>query len=71
MILEILCVRFSGQPVGLTTLAQSVGEEPSTIEDAYEPFLVQQGLVHRTPRGSVATATAYAHLGIRPPLPFL
>ncbi len=71
MILEILCVRFSGQPVGLTTLAQSVGEEPSTIEDAYEPFLVQQGLVHRTPRGRVATATAYAHLGIRSPLPFL
>jgi Holliday junction DNA helicase RuvB len=70
MILEILCVRFAGQPVGLTTLAQSVGEEPSTIEDAYEPFLVQQGLVHRTPRGRVATPAAFAHLGIRSPLPF-
>ena len=69
MILEILCVRFDGQPVGLSTLAQSVGEEPSTIEDAYEPFLVQRGLVHRTPRGRVATAAAYSHLGLRPRLP--
>jgi Holliday junction DNA helicase RuvB len=64
MILEVLCVRFAGQPVGLSTLAQSVGEEPSTIEDAYEPFLVQRGLVHRTPRGRVGTAAAYAHLGV-------
>ena len=63
-ILEALCVRFAGAPVGLTTLAQSVGEEPTTIEDAYEPFLVQRGLVQRTPRGRVATAAAYAHLGM-------
>jgi Holliday junction DNA helicase RuvB len=69
MILEVLCERFSGQPVGLTTLAQSVGEEPSTIEDAYEPFLVQRGLVRRTPRGRQATAAAYAHLGLRSQLP--
>ena len=69
MILDVLCVRFPGQPVGLRTLAQSVGEEPGTIEDAYEPFLVQRGLVHRTPRGRVATAAAYAHLGISAQLP--
>jgi holliday junction DNA helicase RuvB len=63
-ILEVLCVRFGGQPVGLTTLAQSVGEEPGTIEDAYEPFLVQQGFIHRTPRGRVGTEQAAKHLGI-------
>jgi Holliday junction DNA helicase RuvB len=64
MILEVLCVRFGGQPVGLSTLAQSVGEEQGTIEDAHEPFLVQRGLVHRTPRGRVATPAAFAHLGV-------
>ena len=68
-ILETLCHRFGGQPVGLTTLAQCVGEEPDTIEDAYEPFLLQQGLVQRTPRGRVATARAWAHLGASPPGP--
>jgi Holliday junction DNA helicase RuvB len=62
-ILEVLCVRFGGQPVGLSTLAQAVGEEPGTIEDAYEPFLVQQGLVTRTPRGRRATESAFRHLG--------
>jgi holliday junction DNA helicase RuvB len=63
-ILEVLCVRFGGQPVGLSTLAQSVGEEPGTIEDAYEPFLVQQGFIRRTPRGRVGTEQAAAHLGM-------
>jgi Holliday junction DNA helicase RuvB len=63
-ILQALCVRFGGRPVGLTTLAQCVGEEPDTIEDAYEPFLLQQGLVQRTPRGRVATSQAWAHLGV-------
>ena len=63
MILETLCVRFAGHPVGLSTLAQAVGEEPGTIEDAYEPYLVQQGLVIRTPRGRKATERAYLHLG--------
>jgi holliday junction DNA helicase RuvB len=62
-ILDALCRRFGGQPVGLTTLAQCVGEEPDTIEDAYEPYLLQQGLVLRTPRGRVATDRAWAHLG--------
>ncbi|HZU80612.1 MAG TPA: Holliday junction DNA helicase RuvB C-terminal domain-containing protein, partial [Acidimicrobiales bacterium] len=63
-ILEALCVRFGGRPVGLVTLSQCVGEEPDTIEDAYEPFLLQQGLLQRTPRGRVATANAYEHLGL-------
>ena len=54
-ILATLCARFGGQPVGLTTLAQCVGEEPDTIEDAYEPFLLQSGLIQRTSRGRVAT----------------
>ena len=64
-ILATLCTRFGGQPVGLTTLAQCVGEEPDTIEDAYEPFLVQSGLIQRTARGRVATQRAWAHLGQR------
>ena len=62
-ILTTLCTRFGGQPVGLTTLSQCVGEEPDTIEDAYEPYLVQTGLIQRTARGRVATARAWAHLG--------
>jgi holliday junction DNA helicase RuvB len=66
-ILDTLCRRFSGRPVGLTTLAQCVGEETDTIEDAYEPFLLQQGLVQRTPRGRTATQRAFAHLGITVP----
>ena len=65
-ILEALCTRFRGRPVGLTTLAQCVGEEPDTIEDAYEPFLLQQGLIQRTPRGRVASARAWSHLGVVP-----
>jgi Holliday junction DNA helicase RuvB len=63
-ILEILVVRFDGNPVGLTTLAHAVGEETETVEDAYEPFLIRQGLLHRTPRGRVATDRAFAHLGV-------
>ena len=66
-ILETLCVRFGGRPVGLVTVAQCVGEEPDTIEDAYEPFLLQCGLVQRTPRGRVATPHAFAHLGLPEP----
>ena len=68
-ILETLCVRFGGRPVGLVTVAQCVGEEPDTIEDAYEPFLLQCGLVQRTPRGRVATPHAFAHLGLPEPAP--
>jgi Holliday junction DNA helicase RuvB len=66
-ILTTLCTRFGGQPVGLTTLSQCVGEEPDTIEDAYEPFLLQCGLIQRTARGRVPTARAWAHLGANPP----
>jgi Holliday junction DNA helicase RuvB len=63
-ILETLTIRFDGNPVGLTTLAHAVGEETETIEEAYEPYLIRQGLLHRTPRGRVATERAYAHLGV-------
>jgi Holliday junction DNA helicase RuvB len=65
-ILDVLCRRFAGRPVGLTTLAQCIGEEPSTIEDAYEPYLLQQGLLQRTSRGRMAAPRAWAHLGVVP-----
>ena len=64
-ILRAICEKFGGGPVGLSTLAVAVGEEPDTIEDVYEPYLLQQGLIMRTPRGRVATAAAFAHLGPR------
>ncbi|MGH9295471.1 MAG: Holliday junction branch migration DNA helicase RuvB [Acidimicrobiales bacterium] len=64
MILSTLCEAFKGRPVGLSTLAVSVGEEPETVEDVYEPFLLKAGLLLRTPRGRVATEDAYAHLGL-------
>ena len=63
-ILEALIVRFGGGPVGLSTLAVAIGEEPDTLEDVYEPFLMQLGFIRRTPRGRVATAAAFAHLGV-------
>jgi Holliday junction DNA helicase RuvB len=66
-ILRALCETFAGQPVGLGTLAVSVSEEPDTVEDVYEPYLLKCGLLQRTPRGRVATAAAYAHLGLAPP----
>jgi Holliday junction DNA helicase RuvB len=66
-ILTLLCDQFSAQPVGLTTLAHACGEEPLTVEDAYEPYLLRAGLMVRTPRGRVATARAYEHLGIQAP----
>jgi Holliday junction DNA helicase RuvB len=66
-ILQALCVGFGGQPVGLGTLAVAVGEESDTVEDVYEPFLLKQGLIMRTPRGRVATARAFAHLDVTPP----
>jgi len=68
-ILTIICERFGGGPVGLSTLAVSVGEEPETIEDVYEPFLLQRGLLKRTPRGRVAMPGAWEHLGLQPPDP--
>jgi len=66
-ILRRLAETFEGRPVGLGTLADSVGESPDTIEDVYEPYLLQEGLLVRTPRGRVATARAYRHLGLEPP----
>ncbi len=66
-ILLAIIDRFSGGPVGLSTLSIAVAEEPETVEDAYEPFLLQSGLIKRTPRGRVATEHAYAHLGIERP----
>lgn len=67
-ILEAVVRKFDGGPVGLGTLAISVGEEPETVEDAYEPYLLQAGLLHRTQRGRVATKAAYRHLGLEPPV---
>jgi Holliday junction DNA helicase RuvB len=66
-ILRALGEKFGGGPVGLSTLAVAVGEEPDTIEDVYEPYLLQQGLLMRTPRGRVATDAAFAHLGLERP----
>jgi Holliday junction DNA helicase RuvB len=66
-ILSALCRQFAGGPVGLSTLAISVSEQTETIEDVYEPFLIQQGLLVRTPRGRVAMPLAWQHLGLTPP----
>jgi len=62
-ILRAMCEQFNGGPVGLSTVAISVGEQPDTVEDVYEPFLIQQGMIARTPRGRVAMPAAYRHLG--------
>jgi Holliday junction DNA helicase RuvB len=66
-ILRAICVKFEGGPVGLSTLSVAVGEERDTIEDVYEPYLLQEGLIKRTPRGRAATASAFLHLGLEPP----
>jgi Holliday junction DNA helicase RuvB len=66
-VLDALCRIFGGGPVGLTTLAMAVAEETETVEEVAEPFLVRQGFLMRTPRGRVATARAWAHLGLAPP----
>ncbi|GLV50502.1 Holliday junction ATP-dependent DNA helicase RuvB [Thermobispora bispora] len=66
-VLEALLRKFGGGPVGLSTLAVAVGEEPETVEVVAEPFLVRQGLLARTPRGRVATALAWKHFGLTPP----
>ena len=63
-ILKTLIVNFQGGPVGLETLAASVGEDPGTVEDVYEPYLLQNGFLSRTPRGRIASDLAYRHLGI-------
>jgi Holliday junction DNA helicase RuvB len=66
-VLDALCRRFAGGPVGLTTLAVAVGEEPDTVETVAEPYLVREGFMIRTPRGRAATAAAWAHLGLAAP----
>jgi holliday junction DNA helicase RuvB len=68
-ILRAICEKFGGGPVGLSTLAVAVGEEQDTIEDVYEPYLLQRGLLERTPRGRAATKRAFEHLGMDPPGP--
>ena len=66
-VLDVLCRRFGGGPVGISTLAVAVGEERETVEEVAEPFLVRMGLLARTPRGRVATPAAWAHLGLGVP----
>ncbi|MEK9938360.1 MAG: Holliday junction branch migration DNA helicase RuvB, partial [Ilumatobacter sp.] len=66
-LLSALCVQFGGRPVGLSTLAITLGEQPETVEDVHEPFLIQQGLIARTPRGRVAMPSAYQHLELEVP----
>jgi len=65
-VLGAIIDKFSGGPVGLKTLASAVGEEPDTLEEVYEPYLMQIGFLKRTPRGRVATPRAYKHLGREP-----
>jgi Holliday junction DNA helicase RuvB len=62
-ILTTIIDKFKGGPVGVSTIATAVGENPGTIEEVYEPFLIQEGFLHRTPRGREATELAYKHLG--------
>lgn len=66
-LLSVLIERFSGGPAGVSAIAAALAEEPSTISDVHEPYLLQLGLIERTPRGRVATDLAYAHLGLTPP----
>ncbi len=65
-ILSTIIEKFKGGPVGLTTIATAVGEEPGTIEEVYEPFLIQEGFLQRTPRGREVTTKSYEHLGKKP-----
>ncbi|HXE44146.1 MAG TPA: Holliday junction branch migration DNA helicase RuvB [Conexibacter sp.] len=66
-LLRAVCELFGGGPVGLSTLAVAVGEEQDTVEDVYEPYLLQRGFIERTPRGRAATRRAWLHLGLEPP----
>ena len=66
-ILKTIIEKFEGGPVGVGTIAAAVGEDAGTLEEVYEPFLVQNGFLQRTPRGRVATAQAYRHFGFNPP----
>ena len=66
-ILQTMIVNFQGGPVGLETLAAAIGEDSGTLEDVYEPYLFLYGILNRTPRGRMASALAYAHLGYQMP----
>ena len=66
-ILEAMIYKFNGGPVGVSSLAVAVGEDASTIEDVYEPYLIMQGFFKRTPRGRMAMPAAYVKLGLNPP----
>ncbi|MGH7718329.1 MAG: Holliday junction DNA helicase RuvB C-terminal domain-containing protein, partial [Gemmatimonadaceae bacterium] len=68
-VLKTIIEKFDGGPVGVGTIAAAVGEDPSTIEEVYEPYLVQNGFLQRTPRGRTATPQAYRHFGYTPPGP--
>lgn len=67
-ILRLLCVQYGGRPVGLSTIASALSEDQGTIEDVYEPYLIQQGFLVRTPKGRQATERAYRHIGLQPPM---
>ena len=66
-ILATLIDQYQGGPAGIQALAAAVGEDRGTLEDLYEPYLIQEGFLQRTPRGRIATRRAYDHLGIQPP----
>ena len=66
-ILSTLIEKFDGHPVGVSSLAVAVGEEPDTIEEVYEPYLIQEGYLKRTPQGRIATKLGYERLGLKPP----
>ena len=66
-ILAVIIKHYDGGPAGIQAIAAAVGEDRGTLEDLYEPFLIQEGFLQRTPRGRVATRRAYQHLGLAPP----
>ena len=66
-IMRVMIENFRGKPVGISALATSIGENPETLEEVYEPFLIQEGFIIRTPRGREVTEKAYKHLGISRP----
>jgi len=68
-ILKAIIEKFEGGPVGLNTIGAAIGEDPTTIEEVYEPFLLQHGFLQRTPRGRIATAQAFRHFGFTPRSP--
>ena len=65
MLLDAMIEKFGGGPVGLDTIAAAIGEDPVTIEDVYEPYLIKNGFINRTPKGRVVTDDTYRHLGLQ------